>query len=381
MHPEFRACSKEDFLAHITDATSAWAKALSDCHLLPAHLGTPANSATTESEIRKEIDHLQGEPLPVKKRRLPSEEDPGHASPKAAREESPSPPDLSWLGCMQPAGPHEGMLAYSQLLIGPRDPPGGAGTAGGPRQAYPLAPQPRRALPRPSAFAPCSRPRALWCGGGAGAPALRDTPAAVGPARPLGAGPILGTPRHGGPGFWLSDRGEGARDRPPSGLPEAAAHSAPGAAPPRAATAWPGTDLCDGGSELAFLARAPAAAAASPSGLLSLDRPAGAFTAVVRPTARPAAAAPAPQALLGHGPSPLRVAPTPIPPLVAGPRLRGAAPCAWPPGPSQAWPRASVPAAAHFDESASDSEDEETGGPADSDAAATARLYASPGRP
>ncbi len=67
LHPEFRACSKEDFFAHLTEATSAWAKVLSDCSLLPIRLGDLSCSAT-EAEIHKEMEDFHNDPLLVKRR-------------------------------------------------------------------------------------------------------------------------------------------------------------------------------------------------------------------------------------------------------------------------------------------------------------------------
>jgi hypothetical protein len=373
LHPEFRACSKECFLSHLFEVTSAWSKIMSDCSLLPIHPGDLPGIAT-ESEIHEEIEAVQNVNLLAKKRRRASAED-GSPRPKTARKERPH--DLSWLGCMQDEGRLEGMAPdHAQRQ---RSPPGGAGGAGGAvspalPQAYPIAPQPRRAVPPPSAFTPRSTPRAHCGGPCTGVSGLRRAPTgpcATGPAQLFNAEALIQGVLFG-PGHWrapgadpcpagasapdmaaavpvCSGGGAGQNQAPPSGVLAATARgaSASRAAPLPSAAASLGAGppaAPRGGLEPVLAARA-GVGAAGPSAFTSRERPTGAFTAVVRPRALPPAAA---RAQGPHLSPPWAAAPTPTQSAVAGPLLRGTAPHARPPGPGdgpQVLPAGSEPAA------------------------------------
>jgi len=369
LHPEFSACSKEDFLEHLTEVTSAWAKIMSDCRLRPTNPGDLSGSAA-ESEIHKEIEDFQKETLRtfVMKRRRPSAED-GSSRPKTAHRESPS--DSSWLGCMQDGGHHDGMT--SDHAQPQPNPPGDGSAPHCPPQACPIAQQARRALPSPCAFAPCTQQPAHFSDSRPGASPLREVPTwpcTIGPEMPfrVRVGPWMiqeilgGSGRTHGPdsdpspvgtsalrmaalrrpGLGDCDNLNGAQDSdwPPVALPWAS-----GAAQLCAASIASSGPGLRGGSEPALAAHI-VAGAVGPSAFTSRDRPATAFTAVVRPKARQPAASPA----LRHFVGPTRAAPTPIQPAPTRPLLRAAAPQAWPPGPGaearpQLWPSGSEPPA------------------------------------
>eukprot|EP00291_Cryptomonas_curvata_P023007 CAMPEP_0172170972 /NCGR_PEP_ID=MMETSP1050-20130122/11626_1 /TAXON_ID=233186 /ORGANISM="Cryptomonas curvata, Strain CCAP979/52" /LENGTH=428 /DNA_ID=CAMNT_0012842337 /DNA_START=180 /DNA_END=1462 /DNA_ORIENTATION=- len=191
LHPEFGACSKDDFLAHLTEATGAWAEIISDCILLPVQPGDLSSSAA-ESEIQREIEEFQNEALLVKKKRQVKNED-GNPRQKMARKERPS--DLSRTGCEQHADRDEGTAPdHAQSAWrnsdGQRNPLA-PGIAVGPPQAFlqrPIAPQSCHALPPPSAFIPPCKPP-THCGGSCtGASALVR---AEGTARPGATGSVV----------------------------------------------------------------------------------------------------------------------------------------------------------------------------------------------